>query len=143
MLVLVICIVLRIAAAATTSVIAKNSKGDLYQIGNDPQSQIKPTNIKTVLGEKITIKSKEAVIENILALDWINSLPSNAYVTGSIIIDDLNEFKEPLVLEKFAVVRIFAGQIEVTNARKKQLMALLGDQYILEGRLIIKVRSDE
>jgi inner membrane protein len=132
-----------IAAAATTSVIAKNTNGVLYQIGNDPASQIKPINVKTRLGEIISINSSEKVLDNVLAIDWLNQLPSSAYVTGSIILDDMNDFKLPLVLEKYSVLGIFGGQIELRNAQKNDLLEILGDQYILQGRVIIKVRSDE
>lgn len=132
-----------IGAAAQTSVIAENSKGELYQIGNDPASQIKPVSVHTELGKPITITSTEKVLDSILAIDWLNQLPNSAFITGSIILDDLNDFKIPLVLERYSVLSIYAGQIQLTNARKNVLVSVLGDQYILQGRVIIKVRSDE
>lgn len=132
-----------IGAAAQTSVIAEDSKGDLYQIGNDPASQIKPISVHTELGKSITITSTEKVLDSILAIDWLNQLPDGAFITGSIIVDDLSDFKVPMILEKYAVMSIFAGQIQLTNARKSDLLTVLGEQYILQGRVIIKVRSDE
>jgi hypothetical protein len=47
-----------------------------------------------------------------------------------------------VIIEKFSVISIFAGQIELRNANKASMKAL-ADQYVLQGRVIIKVRSDE
>ena len=132
-----------IGSTGQTSVIAKDSKGILYQIGNDPASQIKPNSIDTRIGKDVSITSKEMILEDILAIDWLNGLPNNAYVTGSLIVDDLDQAKAPLVIDRFPTISIFAGQIQLSNASKQELITGLGDQYILQARLIIKVRSDE
>jgi len=132
-----------IASTGQTSVIAKNKNGILYQIGNDPASQIKPSSIDTRIGDPVSVTSKELILEDILAVDWLNGLPNNAYITGSLIVDDLDEAKAPLVIDRFATIGIFAGQIQLSNASKQEVIDALGDQYILKARLIIKVRSDE
>ncbi|AFY74801.1 putative membrane-bound metal-dependent hydrolase [Synechococcus sp. PCC 7502] len=132
-----------ISSGGLNSVIAEDSKRRLYQIGNDPSSQIKPVSVETRLGDPVAIASKEVELENILGVDWLNQLQNNAYVTGSLIVDDLNEAKAPLLVERYAPISIFGGQIKLVNARKSDLLPVLGDQFISQGRVIVKVRSDE
>jgi inner membrane protein len=132
-----------IAAIAATSVIAKDSKDVLYQIGTDASSQIKPVNLKTRLGSPITITSTDKAIGEIMAEDWLKSVSDNAFLTGSLIVDDAKDIKTPNDLEKYPVATIAGNQVELKNARKRDVAKMLEDQYILNGKVIIKVRSDE
>jgi inner membrane protein len=132
-----------IAAAAESSVLAQDDKGVLYQIGNDPASQIKPIAVETKLGEKLTIKSTQKNIENQFVVDMLKELPKAAYISGSLFLDDLTDLKLPIELERFSVLAIYAGQIELRNATPDQILDKLGEMYIIAGQIIVKVRSDE
>lgn len=132
----------KIIAASDASIIGKDSSGDLYQIGKGEQSQIKATSVETRLGDKISINAVEANPKDQFVSEWLISVPDNAYISGSLLIDSVENLRLPLEQKKFNVFRLSGGSIEILNATKQNLEPL-ADSFILDGKVILKVRSDE
>ncbi|HHP7245537.1 MAG TPA: metal-dependent hydrolase, partial [Elainellaceae cyanobacterium] len=76
-----------------------NSK--LYKIGSAPDVQIRPTRIKTSLGDRLSIQAQEVALQEIAVSDWIARLPQNAYVTGSLLLDDIEDVLLPVEIESY------------------------------------------
>ncbi|MEA5487487.1 MULTISPECIES: metal-dependent hydrolase [Pseudanabaena] len=132
----------KVIAANEASVIGKDANGDLYQIGNNEASQIRATSVETRLGDRIEIQANEVSPKDQFVSEWLVSVPENAYLTGSLLVDNVEDLRLPLEQIKFNVFRITVGQIQILNARKQNLEPIL-DSFIIDGRVILKVRSDE
>ena len=132
----------KVVASNNAAVIASDSNGDLYQIGNTEQSQIRPTSVETRLGDKIDIQAMEVSPKDLFVSEWLVSVPDNAYLTGSLLVDNVENLRLPLEQKKFNVFRLNGGTIEIFHARKVNLEPLM-DSFILDGKVILKVRSDE
>ncbi|NJL22871.1 MAG: hypothetical protein HC895_21900 [Leptolyngbyaceae cyanobacterium SM1_3_5] len=112
----------------------------LYKIGTSPDVQIRPNKIKTELGDRITITADTLQLQELAVTDLMARLPQNAYLSGSLVLDDIAEVQLPLELESFSSLRVFGGQVELANAKPSQL-EVLREFWILSGKLIVKVRS--
>lgn len=132
----------KVIAASDASIIAKDKSGDLYQIGKGENSQIKATSVETRLGDKIAIQAIEVSPKDQFVSEWLVSIPDNAYISGSLLIDSVENLRLPLEQKKFNVFKLSGGSIEIVNARKANLEPIL-DSFILDGKVILKVRSDE
>jgi hypothetical protein len=132
----------KVITANEAAVIAKDSNGDLYQIGNTEASQIRATSVETRLGNKIDIQAIEVSPRDKFVSEWLVSVPDNAYLTGNLLIDSVENLRLPLEQKKFNVFRLSGGSIELLNARKANLEPIL-DSFILDAKVILKVRSDE
>ncbi|NJO85316.1 MAG: metal-dependent hydrolase [Synechococcaceae cyanobacterium RM1_1_27] len=131
-----------VSAPSENSVIAEDPSGVLYQIGSDSSSQIKANSINVRLGDPITITSSESTPQNVFLLEWLRSIPQNAFISGSLLLEDMSEIRLPLSVDRFATLKIYGGQVELINARPSEVIGSIGDQYILAGKVNIKVRSD-
>lgn len=132
----------KVITASETSVIAKDDRGDLYQIGKGENSQIRPTSVETKLGEKISIQAIEVEPKDQFVSEWLLSVPDNAFISGTLLVDNVESLKIPLEQKNFNTFRVSGGTIELLNARKQTLEPIL-DSFILNSKIIIKVRSDE
>lgn len=132
----------KVIAGKEASVIAKDTSGDLYLIGNNEAAQIKPTSVETKLGDKIEIQAIEVSPKDQFVSEWLVSVPDNAYLTGNLLIDNVENLRLPLEQKKFNVFKVSGGNIEILNATKQNLEPIL-DSFILDAKIIIKVRSDE
>jgi inner membrane protein len=132
----------KVIAANESSVIGKDANGDLYQIGSNETSQIRPSSVETRLGEKISIQAIEVEPKDMFVSEWLQSVPSNAFISGNLLVDNVEALRLPLEQKTLNTFRLSGGQIELLNARKQNLEPLL-DSFILNGKAIIKVRSDE
>lgn len=132
----------KIISASDASVIGKGDDGNLYQIGKGDGSQIKPSSVESRLGEKITIQAIELEPKDMFVSEWLLSVPTNAYITGTLEIDNAEGLKIPLEQKTFNTFKVSGSQIELLNATRQNLDAI-SDSFILQGKVIIKVRSDE
>jgi hypothetical protein len=74
-------------------------------------------------------------------LDWLATVPPNAYLSGTLSLDDIEELQIPTSLETYATMRLWGGQLELSNARPLDVINQLQDFWILQGNLIVKVRA--
>ncbi|MCA6572570.1 MAG: metal-dependent hydrolase [Pseudanabaena sp. M53BS1SP1A06MG] len=132
----------KVISASENSIIGKDAGGDLYQIGKGESSQIRATSVEVRLGEKIAIEAIESSPKDQFVSEWLISIPDNAYVSGSLLVDNMESLKIPLEQKRFNVLKISGGSIELLNAQKQNLEPIL-DSFILDGKIILKVRSDE
>jgi inner membrane protein len=132
----------KVIAANESSVIGRDANGDLYQIGSNETSQIRPSSVETRLGEKISIQAIEVEPKDMFVSEWLQSVPSNAFISGNLLVDNVESLRFPLEQKTFNTFRLSGGQIELTNAQKQNLESIM-DSFILDGKAIIKVRSDE
>jgi inner membrane protein len=126
--------------ATDSDVIAQGSDGKLYKIGTAPDAQIQPIQIKTQLGDRVHITAQEVALQEIGIRDWVGQLPPVAYVSGSLLLDDSNSVNIPTEIQTYPTIRMFGGQVVLSNARPSQLMALQ-EFWILSGKAIVKVRA--
>jgi hypothetical protein len=132
----------KVISASDASVIGKADDGNLYQIGKGDGSQIRPTSVESRLGEKITIQAMELDPKDMFVSEWLLSVPSNAFITGTLQIDNAEGLSIPLEQKTFNTFKVSGGTIELLNATRQNLDAI-ADSFILQGKAIIKVRSDE
>jgi inner membrane protein len=132
----------KIIAANETSIIAKDSSGELYQIGKGESSQIRATSVETRLGSTISIQAIEVTPKDQFISEWLLSVPENAYISGSLLVDNVENLRLPLEQKKFNVFRLSGSSIEIIHATKRSLEPI-SDSFILESKIILKVRSDE
>jgi inner membrane protein len=131
-----------IIEATNNDLIAENLEtGKLYKIGNSTDAQIRPTHVKTEVLGPVNVRSQEMNLQDIPIADWLQRIPQNAYISGSLWLDDMSEVRIPTEIETFPSVRAFGGQIELSNARPAQISSLLREFWIVQGKTIVKIRS--
>jgi len=126
-------------ASGNTLIAESRENGRLYKIGNAPDVQIQPHSVKAEVGAAVKISSRESDPNDIGVLDWLQGMPQDAYLSGSLLLDEMGEVRITPAIESYPTVRVFGGQLELSNARPEQLGALR-DFWILQGKVIVKVR---
>ncbi|OLP20087.1 hypothetical protein BST81_02290 [Leptolyngbya sp. 'hensonii'] len=130
-----------IEATASDVVAEEQGTGRLYKIGNGADVQIRPTRIRTQLGERLSLQVQEMTLREIAVSDWVKRLPPNGDVSGSLLLDDTEEVQIPLEIQTYPVLRATGNRVELSHARPEQVRGLLRDFWILSGRVIVKVRG--
>jgi len=115
------------------------TNGKLYKIGSGSDVQIRPSRVKATLSGAIAITAQQLDLQDIAVANLITKLPAAAYLSGSLLLDDMEEVQIPVEIESYPTVRVFGGQVELSNARLTDL-ALLRDFWVLSGRIIVKER---
>lgn len=128
--------------ATKTDLIGEDpGSGKLYKIGSSLDAQIRPTRVKVELGDRLTIKAREVRLRDIAAEDWLKRLPQNAYISGSLLLEDSDALQIASSFEDYDTIRNWGGQIELRNAKPSQIAALIREFWILDGRAIVKERT--
>lgn len=117
------------------------NNGKLYKIGTAPDVQIQPRSVKVHVGEVLSITAQEVALSEIGINDWVSRLPQNSYLSGALLLDDMADVRIPMELESYPTLRMFGGQLELNNARPAQVSSLLGEFWILTGKVIVKVKQ--
>ncbi len=127
--------------ATEQDLIAEDGAGKLYKIGSAQDGQIRPTGVVTHLGERRSLRVQEVALRQMLVGDWANRLPQNAYLSGVLVLDDLEQVQLPLEIQQYPTLRKVGGQIELKHARPGDVVAALADFWILQGKVVVKVRG--
>jgi len=128
--------------ASAGDIIAEDSQtGRLYKIGTAPDVQIQPTSVKVSLGDRLTISSTPQTLQEIAVSDWLARLPMDSLISGSLLLDDMEEVQIATAIDSFPTIRVFGGQIELRNARPSEINTALREFWILTGRTVVRVRS--
>ncbi|PSB15961.1 hypothetical protein C7B76_12550 [filamentous cyanobacterium CCP2] len=117
------------------------TNGRLYKIGNSPDAQIRPSRVKVQLDNSIAITSEEVLLKEILVADWLKRVPQNAYVSGSLVLEDSREVTIATDFSSYDTIHTWGGQLELRNARPAQILAQIGEFWIVQGKAIVKVRQ--
>jgi inner membrane protein len=128
--------------AGTNEVIAEdvNTKR-LYKIGQGNDAQIRPNRVKARLGDPVSVVAQFFNLQEIGVVEWLATVPQNAYISGSLLMDDLLEVPPPANLETYPTIRMSSGQIELQNAHPQEIRSLLQEFWILHGSVIVKVKA--
>lgn len=128
--------------ATSNDVLAQSTAtGKLYKIGTAADVQIRPNRIHSRLGDRLSITAEEMAMQELLVREWVTRLPPDSYVSGSLLLEEMEAVQIPLELERYPTLRVFGGQVELSNARPPEIEALLGEFWILSGKAIVKVRA--
>ncbi|MDX2241412.1 MAG: metal-dependent hydrolase [Leptolyngbyaceae cyanobacterium bins.302] len=128
--------------ATDSDLIGESSNdGQLYKIGTAPDVQVQPSSVKTTLGDRISLSAQPQVLQEIGVADWLKRLPQNSYISGSLLLDDMESLRLVSPVGVFPSLRVFGGQLELSNARPHQLAAQLREFWILQGQVVVKVRK--
>ena len=103
--------------------------------------QIKSSVVKVIVGDQLVSSSKEMVVAEMAIADWIKSLPSNGYVTGTVKIEDAEDVVFPKSLQYLEPVTGNLNEAVLDHARPDQIKKVLGDSWVLSGKVVVKVRE--
>ena len=103
--------------------------------------QIKSTSVKVVVGDAVSISSRELVVTEQSIADWIRSLPENGLVSGAIKIEDAEDVKFPKSLQYLEPVTGTSTEAVLDHARPDQIKRVLGDSWVLSGKVVVKSRE--
>ena len=128
--------------AGSNDVIAENvATGQIYKIGSGADAQIRPNHVKVALGEPVTVAAQMFNLQEVGVMEWLVSVPQNAYISGSLVVDDMAEAPPPVNFETYPTLRVTADRLELQNARPQELLSLLREFWILQGSVLIKVKA--
>lgn len=128
--------------AGTSDVIAENlDTKRLYKIGQSNDAQIRPSRVKARLGDPVSVAAQFFSLQEVGVLEWLATVPQNAYISGGLVVDDLLEVPPPTNLETYPTIRMGSGQVELQNAQPQDIIALLQEFWILQGSVIVKVKA--
>lgn len=130
-----------IEATATDLIAEEAITHQLYKIGGGADVQIRPSRVRARLGGTVAVEAQVYRIENITVQDLLKRSPSQAYISGSLLLDDMDDIDIPLAVDTFPTMRVFGGQMELQNARPVELESVLGDEWVEAGELIVKTRT--
>lgn len=122
-------------AASGNNLIARDDTGRILQIGNS--GQIIPKKVK-VLPDRLNISFRRQRIEEAEGEEWINSLPPNAYITGTLMIEDAGELTLPIPPPGTMIkITKSASGVILDHATPQELQPI-EEFYILSGQVLIK-----
>lgn len=128
--------------ATTNSVIAEEStSGKLYKIGTDADAQIRPTRVKARLGDAVNLNIQSVVLQEIGVEQWLLTIPPNAYLSGTLLLDTAEAVPLAQELEAYPTVQLSSGNLTLQNARPQEIVVLLREFWILQGSVIVKVKT--
>jgi inner membrane protein len=128
--------------ASSNDVIAEEvTTSQIYKIGQGGDAQIRPNRVKVSLGEPVSVSAQAFNLQEVGVMEWLANVPQNAYISGSLVVDDLDEAPPPANFETYPTIRINADGLELQNARPQELLAVLREFWILQGSVLIKVKA--
>ena len=122
------------------NVLGEDSTGKIYKIGNSADVQINAIRVKTHQGESLVITSEQLNPEEIPVEEWLTTVPRNAYLSGSLLLDDAGEIRLNAPIDRYATIVSSGGGITLSNARPGEVYEAVGEFWILSGSVIAKVR---
>ena len=132
----------KVLEAKTNELIGESTKnGKLYKIGGSPDAQIRPNSVVASVGDPVNIQAEEQSLIEIGVDQWLRSIPQNSYISGSLLLDDIDDIRLSIEIEAFPTIQLFGPQIELRNARPTEIYSHLGEFWILTGKAIIKTRT--
>jgi inner membrane protein len=128
--------------ASSSDVIAEDvTTRQIYKIGKGSDAQIRPNRVKVNLGDPVTVSAQMFNLQEVGVVEWLATVPQNAYLSGSLMIDDIDEAPPPSNLETYPTIRLSTGRIELQNAHPQEILALLREFWILQGSVLVKVKA--
>ena len=122
-------------AASNNNLIARDETGKILQIGNS--GQVIPKKVK-VLPDRLDITFRRQRIEEAEGEEWINSLPPNAYITGSLAIEDAEELALPIPAPGTMVkITKSLDGVSLDHTTPSELKPI-EEFFILSGQVLIK-----
>ena len=103
--------------------------------------QIKSSVVKVSVGDPLVISSKEFVVGEMSIADWIKSLPVNGLVSGTVKVEDAEDVVFPKSLQYLEPITGNSSEAVLDHARPDQIKKVLGDSWVLSGKVVVKVRE--
>lgn len=103
--------------------------------------QIKSSVVKVSVGEAISIVSSESVVLDRSVRDWVRSLPQNGWVSGSLKVEDAEDVVFPKSLQYLEPVTGNSEGVVLDHAKPAQIEKVLGDSWIVSGKVVVKIRE--
>ncbi|MBW4600684.1 MAG: metal-dependent hydrolase [Calothrix sp. FI2-JRJ7] len=128
-----------ISVAGSNLVTRAWSSDNIFRVGESGEIIPKKVNL---LPDRLDIKTRRQRIEEATAAEWINSLPENALITGTLEIEDVGEVKLPIVPPGvMATITRTGDGVSLEHASRKDLEPL-NDYFILKGEVLINNFKD-
>jgi inner membrane protein len=122
-------------SAAGSNLIARDKSGNVFRVGEGGEVIPKKVNL---LPDRLPLKIRRQRIEEASAAEWVNSLPENALVTGTLDIEDSSELQLPITPPGVMPTITKSGNgVSLEHASRKDLKPI-EDFYILSGETLIK-----
>jgi inner membrane protein len=126
---------------AGKDLICESQDRKIYRIGEAIEAQIRPQRVKVVIGDKLTITPNDMTIQDISVWDWAQRLQPNSYLTGYLQLDDMNDVSLAIDPNTYPTLYNQGGNILLKNASAQDVILQIGSQWIIQGRVIAKVRT--
>jgi inner membrane protein len=114
---------------------------ELYKIGGSPDVQIRPQRVMARLGEALTIEADEYGVESIGINELLGRSPPDAYISGALTLEGIDEVRLPGTVTTFPSLRLFGGQVQLREARPDEIRQALGGFWVETGKVVIKTRT--
>jgi inner membrane protein len=122
-------------SAAGSNLIVRDNSGNVFRVGEGGEVIPKKVNL---LPDRLSVKIRRQRIEEAPASEWVNSLPENALVTGTLEIEDAGEVQLPITPPGvMATVTKTGNGVSLEHANRKDLQPL-DDYFVLKGEVLIK-----
>lgn len=122
-------------SAAGSNLVARDKAGNVFRVGEGGEVIPKKVNL---LPDRLPLKIRRQRIQEASAAEWVNSLPENALITGTLEIEDSTELQLPITPPgEMPTVTKSGNGISLEHASRKDLKPI-EDFYILSGETLIK-----
>lgn len=122
-------------SVAGSNLVARDKSGNVFRVGEG--GEVIPKKV-SLLPDRLPLKIRRQRIEEASAAEWVNSLPENALITGTLEIEDVGEIQLPITPPgEMPTVSKSGNGIYLEHASRKDLKPI-EDFYILSGETLIK-----
>lgn len=122
-------------AASGNDLIVKDDTGRILEVG--ASGQVIPKIVK-ILPERLKISFRQQKIEEAEGGEWINSLPPNSYISGTLQIEEAAELTLPIPAPGTMIKITKSGDgVTLDHATPSELKPI-EEFYILSGQVLIK-----
>lgn len=131
-----------IIGTLANDLLVKDEQNHLYRVGSSPMAQIAPETVHAIIGAAISLVTSELFLDGQPVSQAIGSLhlPQNSYLSGRLLIDELDRDSIQLHGSKqyFQPIQTFNGaDVELESASPAETLAILENVYAT-GSLVVR-----
>lgn len=126
--------------AVGTSIVVEK-EGRIYKVGTGSDAQIYGLSVKVEIGPELSLTSYPSNPQEMPMEDWLATIPGNAYLSGSLLLDDASEIRITPPVDTYPTVQATAGGVSLSHAKAQEVYGAVGDFWILSGQVVVRLRS--
>lgn len=124
-----------------SGILVMDDEGAIFAIGPSTSAQIYPQRVRSFLGEPLVQTYQSTLPREVGADEWMVQLPRDAYLSGYLELDDIEDLQISRDLEEYPRMKVEGSRLVLTWCRPSDLWTAIRDFWILTGEVVMRERK--